>query len=186
MIVEKDILPVGKFFRTHALKGELNAQSEEYSAEIFDTEAPLIVDMEGIYVPFYVETWRPKGTFGCLIKLEGIDSQERAQEFVNKSIYMRREDVADALDIDIDEVMAESDFIGYKVDVAGIGYIGKVERVDSSTENLLLIVKKDRSEDLIYIPFVEDFIIRIDEDDRDSEEKTIYLDLPDGIIELNE
>ena len=161
MIEEKDILPVGKFFRTHALKGELNAMTEGYEPEIFDEGYPLIVDMEGIYVPFYAESVRPKGSQGCLVKLEGIDSQERAQEFVNKVIYMLRKDVAEWLDEEA-------------------GYIGKVESIDSSTSNLLLLVEPEDGAETIYIPFVEEFVENID-----PEQEEIHLRLPEGIIDIN-
>ncbi|MDE5843575.1 MAG: ribosome maturation factor RimM [Muribaculaceae bacterium] len=187
MIEEKDILKVGKFFRTHALKGELNTMTEGYEADLLDTESPLIVEMDGIFVPFYVESWRPKGMFGCLVKLEGIDTQERAQEFVNKFIYMRREDVADALGLDPDELNTEEDFVGFRVEVEGIGYIGRVEEIDSTTDNLLLVVKPDDSDKLIYIPLVEEFLVSIDEkEDGNDADNTIVLRLPDGILDLND
>ena len=180
MIEEKDILPVGKFFRTHALKGELNAMTEGYEPEIFEEGYPLIVDMEGIYVPFYAESVRPKGSQGCLVKLEGIDSQVRAQEFVNKVIYMLRKDVAEWLDVDEEDVAVDGDLIGFRVIDEEAGYIGKVESIDSSTSNLLLLVEPEDGAETIYIPFVEEFVENID-----PEQEEIHLRLPEGIIDIN-
>lgn len=191
MIEEKDIIEVGKFYRTHALKGELNAMTDGYKSELLDAEAPLIIEMEGIYVPFYVESWRPKGTFACLVKLEDINTQESAQLFVNKIIYMMRKDVAEALDIPVDELEIEEDFEGFRVEVKGVGIIGTVEEIDSSTDNLLMVVKPDDSDERIYIPFVDDFILSVEygSEDENSEgnggENIITLELPDGILELN-
>lgn len=184
MIEEREIISVGKFFKTHALKGELNAMTEAYEPELLDSDYPLIVEMDGIYVPFYVESLRRKGTFGCLVKLEGVDTQERAQEFVNKLIYMRRQDVAEYLEIEEDELVTEDDFVGYGVIVEGTGYIGRVEEIDSSTDNLLLIVKPDDNDELIYIPFVEEFLIKVEEGEN-LDDCNITLELPEGLLDLN-
>lgn len=180
MIEEKELIPVGKFFRTHALKGELNVITDGYEPQMLEEGFPLIVDMEGIFVPFYAESVRTKGSQGCLVKLDGIDSQERAQEFVNKEIFMLRKDVAEWLDVEEDEVATEDDLVGFSVYVNGIGKIGSVDSIDSSTSNILLLVKSDIDADIIYIPLVEDFIEEID-----PENKKIILSLPDGIIDMN-
>lgn len=180
MIEEKEILPIGKFFRTHALKGELNAVLDDYDPEILEQDYPIIVDMDGIFVPFYAESVRPKGTSACLIKLEDINDQERAKEFVNKQIYMLRKDLAEWLEVEEDEVATEDDLIGYDVSVEGDGHIGKVYSIDSSTSNLLLLVAPEDGGDLIYIPLVENFIEIIDTD-----KKEIRLNLPEGIIDIN-
>ncbi|MDE6271843.1 MAG: ribosome maturation factor RimM [Muribaculaceae bacterium] len=180
MIEEKDIIPIGKFFRTHALKGELNAVTDDYDPDMLAEGYPLIVEVDGIYVPFYAESVRPKGSQGCLVKLEGIDSQERAQEFVNRQIFMLRRDIAEWLEVEEDEVAVDDDLIGFNVMVNGIGRIGTVDSVDSSTANLLLLVKSEDTDEIIYIPFVEEFVEEIDPKD-----KCILLSLPDGIIEMN-
>ncbi|MDE6811054.1 MAG: hypothetical protein K2J15_01755 [Muribaculaceae bacterium] len=187
MIQESEIIHVGKFFRTHALKGELNAMTDGYESELLDTDFPLIVEIDGILVPFYVDSWRPKGLFGCLVKLEGINSQARAQEFVNKMIYMRREDVAEALEMDVEDLRTEDDFQNYRVEVEGYGYIGRVEELDSTTENLLLKVRPENSDKLIYIPFVEEFLVSVREKEAGpNSDNTILLRLPEGILDLND
>lgn len=189
MIEEKDLLLCGKFFRTHALKGELNVVCEGVSNEILDEGYPLIVDMNGIFVPFYVETFRPKGTFGCLISLDGVNSVEAAQEFVNKDLYLLKKDVAEFEGVDEDELISNNDFIGYRVEVAGYGYVGRIKDIDTSTSNWLLIVRPDEapedgSQD-IYIPFNEEFFVEEKVDEENPSDNTLTLDLPDGVLDLN-
>ena len=175
MIDKKDTVEIGKFQKTHAIKGELNAilnLPEEYVTDMH----PLIVEMDGIMVPFYAESLRPKGATSYLIKLQGIDSQESAQEMVNGIIYAPRSIVADYLDEDI---MFDSDLEGFKVIDLELGEIGKVERIDDATDNILLVVESIEGNE-IFIPFVEDFINEICEDD-----KIVKTVLPDGLIDLN-
>ena len=75
MIKEEDTLIIGKFQKTHALKGELNAIID-IDPECFVEGKPLIVEIDGILVPFYVDTYRKKGSLSILIKLDGIESEE--------------------------------------------------------------------------------------------------------------
>ena len=58
MIYSTDIEQIGKFLKTHALKGELNAQLE-IDADFLRPEIPIIMDIDGIFVPFYPESVRP-------------------------------------------------------------------------------------------------------------------------------
>lgn len=184
MIEEKDLIKVGKFLKTHALKGELNVETE-IDPDIFDEEYPLIIPVEGIFVPFYIESYRRKGSFGSLIKLDGIDSVEDAKKFVNNEIYMLRRDVAEYFEMEEDELATSDEFVGYEVHDSHYGYIGKVVDVDDSTQNILLSVKPDNSDSLIYIPFAEEFVKDI-EDPEDGKSGRIEMNLPEGILDLNE
>ncbi len=61
MIKKEDIVEIGKFQKTHALKGELNALLDIDGDYAADGNA-LVVAVDGIYVPFYAESVRPKGS----------------------------------------------------------------------------------------------------------------------------
>ncbi|MDE6754793.1 MAG: ribosome maturation factor RimM [Muribaculaceae bacterium] len=180
MIEDKEIKEVGKFQKTHALKGELNAILE-IDSEFFSEGNALIVDIDGIYVPFFTTSVRPKGATSFLIKLEGVETEEEAKAFVNKIIYVQKNELAPFMGIEEDDIPDEENFSGYDIIDTHTGQIiGKVENVDSSTENLLFIVKNGNGE-IIYIPAVDDFI-----DEIDDENKIILMTLPSGLIELNQ
>lgn len=176
MISEKDILEIGKFQKPHALKGELNAILEvdaDYAEEGF----PFIVDIDGIYVPFYIDSIRPKGAESFLVKLKGVNSQDEARQFVNKIIYGIRNEVEEYFgDEDLE---LPSDFIGYKIKDVNLGEIGIIKDIDDSTANLLFIVDGVTGS-AIYIPVADEFINNIDDD-----KKEIMTNLPDGLIDLN-
>lgn len=176
MIRKEELVEIGKFQKTHALKGELNMISE-IDPEYFSLGNPLIVKMEGIFVPFYVESVRPKGSTSYLVKLEGVNSEKEASEFVNKEIHMLKKDSDDW----IDEEFEDPDYwIGYEIVDADSGeVIGTVEGVDYSTQNTLFIVKSPTNDE-IFLPANEDFIVEINE-----ETKTIRMDLPEGLLTLN-
>ena len=71
-------------------------------------------------------------------------------------------------------------FVGYSiVDDSSDSLIGKIDSIDSSTDNLLFIVTTDDG-DTVYIPAVDEFISEICDDS-----KVIRMNLPDGLINLN-
>lgn len=176
MIKKEDIIEIGKFQKTHALKGELNALLDVES-DYMTGGHPLVVDIDGIFVPFYTESVRPKGSESYLVKLRDVDSQEQAQEFVNKSIYGLRENLMEYYDDPDMELTA--DFVGFTVKDSRLGVIGEVTDVDDSTANVLFVIETPEGK-TVYVPVAEEFIIAIDDENR-----IIETSLPDGLVELN-
>ncbi len=177
MIDKQDIVRIGKFQKTHALKGELNAILD-ISPEYVEEKNPLVVEMEGIPVPFFAESIRPKGSISYLIKLEGVNSLDEAKSFVNKEIYAIKETLLQYGEENEDAFFSD-DLIGYEVVDDVFGSIGKVDNVDDTTDNVLLVIEKADGE-VVYVPFVDSFIKEIDDD-----EEIIYTSLPEDLINLN-
>lgn len=176
MIIQDEIVSIGKFQKTHALKGELNMICE-IDPEYFLEGNPLIVEMDGILVPFYVSSVRPRGTTSYLVKIDGIESVEEALQFVNKEVNILKKDAEEIIE-DFEE---QDNLKGYKIiDVKTDEEIGEIIDIEDSTVNLLFIVKREGGEE-IFIPANEDFIEEIDD-----EGKKIRMNLPEGLININE
>ncbi|MDE5880269.1 MAG: ribosome maturation factor RimM [Muribaculaceae bacterium] len=179
MIEQKNITAIGKFQKTHALKGELNAILDIDSSFLSEGNA-VIVELDGIFVPFYASGIRPKGNTSYLVKLDGIDSEDEARRFVNKIIYALKSELAPFLEVEEEDIADEDELIGYEIiDYDSNKVIGEIEDIDSSTSNLLFIVVSPTG-DTIYIPAAEEFIMDIND-----ENKKICMRLPEGLIDLN-
>ncbi len=179
MIEEKDLTAVGKFQRTHALKGELN-MTLDIDPEFFEIETnPMIVEMDGCFVPFYAESIRTKGQTSFLVKIDRVDSEEQARQFVNKTVYALRSELKDFMAENGEELIDGNDWDGFEVSDIHFGPIGTLERIDDSTVNILLVIKTPDDEEL-FVPLAEEFIEEIDGDAR-----RIILNLPEGLIDIN-
>ncbi|MBD5357116.1 MAG: 16S rRNA processing protein RimM [Bacteroides sp.] len=178
MIEQKELKEIGKFQKSHALKGELNALLDIAPEYVSEGNA-IIIDVDGIYVPFYAESVRQKGSQSYLVKLDGVDSEADAKPFVNKIIYALKTELAPFLNMEEDEIV-DDDFSGYIVidDKTGIE-IGKIVSVESSTANVLFVIETP-SGDEVFIPAVEEFIVEIDD-----ETQTIKMIFPEGLLDLN-
>lgn len=179
-MIDKDSLSlIGKFQKTHALKGELNAILD-VPQDFIEEGNPLIVETDGILVPFFVSTIRPKGNTTVLVKLDGIDSEEEAKTFVNKPIYALKDKLKSFYKEEDEDLMDSDSLEGFSIIDSGSGEeIGKIVKVDDSTTNILLHVET-AANDIVFIPLAEDWISEIDPDKR-----IIEMILPDGLIDLN-
>lgn len=179
MITKEEITAVGRLQKTHALKGELNVLLD-IDPEYVGAGLPVIIDIDGIFVPFYTESLRPKGNFSYLVKFDGVDSEFEAKKLVNKTIYALHDKLKEYLTDHYEEDYAlYDDLIGWQVEDSEEGVVGKIVEIDSNTENELFIVETPEG-NTIYIPLTEDFIDEVDE-----KSKIIRMTLPEGLIDLN-
>lgn len=178
MIEEKEITAIGKFQKTHALKGELNAMLD-VEPEYLEDGYPAIIDIDGIYVPFYAAGVRPKGTFSYLVKLDGVNSEEEARQFVNKTIYGLKSEVKDYLGEEDEEVALFDELIGLEAFDETAGRLGKVVEVDTATDNPLFHIETEDGK-TIFVPVHDDLISVLD-----PEKGVIKFNLPEGLIDIN-
>lgn len=174
MIKREDVYKIGVFNKPHGIHGEL---SFTFTDDIFDrVEAEyLICLLDGIFVPFFVEEYRFRSDSTALVKLEGVDTAERARMFTNVEVYFPAKHAEDAgpgkLTWDF--------FVGFRVEEVNHGDLGEVTEVDTATINTLFVV--DHQGEELLIPAQEEFIQNIDQ-----KHKVITMDLPEGLLALDE
>lgn len=175
MILESQLTSVGKLFKPHGIKGELNAELD-YDLVPDDLRC-LILEIDGIFTPFFIESSRSKGSDRWLLKLQGVDDERQAAPLVNHEIYA----LSDELPFDAGDDgngIHLFDLIGFRLFDRDVE-IGTVEDIDDATANLLLIVRTSLGK-TVFVPFAEAFVDAISPSD-----KTIVMDIPDGILDLN-
>ena len=167
MIREDDVYKIGRIGKPHGIGGEVTLR---FSDDVFDrVDAEYLVLMvDGILVPFFIEEYRFRSEEVALVKVEDIDTMDRAAELTGCDVFFPRH----LADIDND-VLTWSQIVGYYiVDVASGKVIGRIESVDESTINVLLELA-----DGTLIPAVDEFI-----DDIDHEALKLFMSLPDGLL----
>ena len=167
MIREDDVYKIGRIGKPHGIGGEVTLR---FSDDVFDrVDAEYLVLMvDGILVPFFIEEYRFRSEEVALVKFEDIDTMDRAAELTGCDVFFPRH----LADIDND-VLTWSQIVGYDiVDVASGKVIGRIDSVDESTINVLLELA-----DGTLIPAVDEFI-----DDIDHEALKLFMSLPDGLL----
>lgn len=175
MIRKEDLTEIGAFHKTHGIKGELSA-TFDYDLEP-DGLRCLVLEIDGIFVPFFIESWRGRGADRYLIKLEGINDETEASAISKLPIFGISSELPVEEDSDDDGVYLY-DMIGYNLYDKDTP-VGIIESINDTTENILFNVETSEG-NIVYIPFAEELI-----ESFDTEAKTIVMDLPEGIINLN-
>lgn len=171
MIKREDVYKIGVFNKPHGIHGEL---SFTFTDDIFDrVEAEyLICLLDGIFVPFFLEEYRFRSDSTALVKLEGVDTAERARMFTNVEVYFPAKHAGPG-------ELTWDFFVGFRVEEVNHGDLGEVTEVDTATINTLFVV--DHQGEELLIPAQEEFILNIDQ-----KHKVITMDLPEGLLALDE
>src|SRR3712207_2166973 len=132
MIRQEDVYKIGKLGKPHGVKGEI---SFIFTDDVFDrTEADyLILEIEGLLVPFFMEEYRFHGSETALIKFCNIHTQEQAKELTGCAVFFPRAQA------DTDEGhVSWAQIHGFSLTDAASGHIvGTIRSVDDSTLNIL-------------------------------------------------
>ena len=169
MIREEDVYKIGKIGKPHGISGEVTLR---FTDDVFDrVDADYLVLMvDGILVPFFMEEYRFRSDEVALVKFEDIDSVERASELTGCEVFFPRE-LAD----DDEGELTWSQIVGYDiVDADSHKLIGRIASVDETTINVLLEL-----DDGTLIPAAEEFIIDID-----HKERKMFMQLPEGLVNI--
>ena len=169
MIREEDIYQIGKLGKTHGVKGEISFLFEDDIFDRVDADY-VILKVDGIFVPFFIEEYRFRSDANAIIKFEDIGTQERARELTGCEVFFPR----DLVDSD-DESISWASIVGFDIiDAESGNKIGRIASVDDTTLNILFCL-----EDSCLIPASNDLITSIDQQAR-----TITMHLPAGLLDL--
>lgn len=170
MIKEEDVYKIGRIGKAHGVHGEVSFMFDDDVFDRVDADY-LVLKVDGILVPFFMEEYRFRTDSTALVKFEGIDTQERARELTNCDVFFPRH-LADDSD---DEPLSWAFLVGFSIiDAKTRKCIGTIASVDDSTLNILFEL-----EDGKLIPASEELITKID-----KKKRTITIDLPEGLLSL--
>ena len=169
MIRQEDVYKIGRLGKAHGVKGEVSFQFDDDIFDRVDADY-LVLDIDGILVPFFMEEYRFRSDSVCLVKFCNIDTQQRAQDLTGCDVFFPR-----ALAEEGDEMPSLSMLVGFKiVNNANGKTVGRIAAIDDSTANILF-----EMEDGMLIPANDDLIEVID-----AEQQQIKMNIPQGLLDI--
>jgi len=165
---------IGKITRTHGVKGEMIFMGE-VDASLFDF---LIFCFDSLPVPFFIDSCIKKTSSTYIIKLEGIDSPERALPFCGLETFLPEDCI---IEEEEDELLENEmhPITGYSVIDTVLGSLGKVTELLDLPKNPLIVLLIEGHE--VYIPWHDDIILEINDD-----AKSIRVTCPEGLLKINQ
>ena len=169
MIKKEDVYHIGRLGKTHGVKGEVSLQFEDDIFDRVDADY-LVLDIDGILVPFFLEEYRFRSDSVCLVKFCDVDTQQRASELTGCDVYSPRS-VAD----EDGDAPSLAMLVGFNIVDAFDGkVVGKIAAIEDSTQNVLFEL-----EDGTLIPASDELITNID-----TNRQQIIMNIPQGLLEI--
>ncbi len=169
MILQSEVYKIGRIGKPHGVKGEVTMQVDDDVFDRVDADC-LILCVDGILVPFFMEEYRFRSDSSALIKFEDVDTMEQARELTNCEVFFpRRQADGD------DEEYTWQYLVGFDiVDAATTRRVGRIERIDDSTANVLFCLDNGT-----LIPATDELVEQVDTDGH-----RIVMRLPEGLLAL--
>jgi len=169
MIRPEEVYKIGRLGKSHGVKGEISFLFDDDIFDRVDADY-LVLDIDGILVPFFLEEYRFRNDAVCLVKFCDIDSQQRAQELTGCDVFFPR-----ALAEEADETPSLASLIGFNIVEAKTGKdVGSIAGIDDSTINILFEL-----EDGTLIPANDELI-----EDIDMDKQHIIMNIPKGLLDI--
>lgn len=159
---------MGKVVNVVGLKGELKIYSYTDRNERFEELDQIWLENKA----YAIENVRYQNKV-VILKLEGINDRNKAEEQRNKKVYIEEADLAELPE----DTYYVRDLIGMSV-VTEDGELGKITDVIQNSAQDLYEVKTAEGKK-VYIPVVKEFV-----NDVDMENKIVRVTLPEGLLDL--
>ena len=166
----KQYLELGQIVSTHGVRGEMRFNPWCDSADFATKFNTLYFDAEGKQ-PVAVQSARVHGNI-VLLKLEGIDTMEKAQALRQKVLYIDRE----SADLPENTWFVE-DLLGCRVVEDGTDTVyGSITDVQKYPANDVWTVKEPSGKEVL-VPAIKDVVVSAD-----IENKTVYIKALKGLF----
>jgi 16S rRNA processing protein RimM len=172
MAYTSDIL-LGRITKISGYEGAVTVKLEKAFTEDIPHLESVFLEIDGRPVPFFISGYEYSGADILKLRFEGYESIEKVSEFTGCRVFLTSGKAAGTNPDD------PTTLIGYEVVIQDDYLLGTVNHLlQNPGQWLLSIVSPSKKE--ILIPFHDDFIVSID-----NNNKTIVMDIPDGLIDLN-
>lgn len=173
MIRREEVYKIGKLGKPHGVKGEVSFMFDDDVFDRVDADY-LVLDVDGILVPFFIDEYRFRSDESALMKFEDIDTQDKARDLTGDEVYFPR-----SLSDGGDENVSWAEIFGFEVvDKNTNKTIGIIKSVDDSTINTLFEIETNDGKEVL-IPANEDLI-----HEADMENRRIKMFIPEGLLDL--
>ncbi len=163
---------IGKLAASHGLKGDLVLQHSLGKKTAFKgLELIFIEEQKDSFLPYFIEWAKIKSNDEVFIKLEGVDEKETARKLTPREVWITEEDF--------------KKFAAKSSPIALLGFniinededLGEILEVIEQPHQVLCSILLNGKEALI--PIHEDSLEKVD-----AKNRKVYVNLPDGLLEI--
>ena len=169
-----DYLRIARVLKSYGTSGEILMGFREIGPEDLNFKEPVFIMFDGLPVPFFIESFQPKGSSKALVRLTGMKSLEDAEEIAGSDVFAKRSALNDLSDEDEGLTI---DMLPGWILLDGEGReVGIISDYEPIPGNPCLYIDTPCGAQVM-VPLHDDLIVDIDEENR-----RISLQIPEGLI----
>lgn len=166
-------IAIGQILKPTGTKGEVKIDIDDDFFDDIEASRHIFIKIRGSYVPFFIENLRETHQ-NLILKIEEIDSPEKAIQYNLKEIFLRENEIASPEFFDKKIKQGLENYLVYNRKVL----IGPIKEIQLHPQQIIAIVDWNSRD--VMVPLVDEWIEKIDED-----KATIDMILPEGLLEIN-
>jgi 16S rRNA processing protein RimM len=171
-MTKDDCYEVGYIVKTHGLKGEVGVHLDVDNPSDYADLDGLLIEKNGELIPHFIEKIRIN-VDKAIIKFEGINKIEEAEPLVRKTLYLS----LDQLDELSDDQFYYHEIIDFQIVDENLGPLGKIKTIYNQPHQDLIAM--DYKEKEVLIPISHEHVLKAN-----HEKKELYVNLPEGLLEI--
>ncbi|WP_310994318.1 ribosome maturation factor RimM [Aequorivita marina] len=164
---------LGKVVRKYSFNGELLVKLDTDEPEIFTEMESVFVEQRKNLIPFFIEESSLHKSELLRLRFEDVTNEKEADALLGAHLYLPLEFLPKLTG----NKFYYHEIIGFTAKDKSFGQIGTITAVNDTTSQALFIIDQEGKE--ILVPIIDRFIKKVD-----RENKTILLDVPEGLIDL--
>ncbi|MDX8553684.1 ribosome maturation factor RimM [Tenacibaculum sp. 1B UA] len=170
---KEDCFYLGKIVKKHSFKGEVIIKLDTDEPDLYENLESVFVDLGNNLIPFFIEKSTLSKATMFRVKFEDVNTEADAEAILRSEVY---------LPLDLLPKLSGNKFyyhevIGFTVVDTSFGEVGEIVSINDSSAQPLFEIDREGKE--IFIPMIDDFIKKVD-----RENKTIEVETPEGLIDL--
>lgn len=170
---KEDCFYLGNIVKKHSFRGEVVIKLDTDEPQLYKNMESVFVDLGNNLVPFFIEkSSLSKGTM-LRVKFEDVNTEQDADAIMKSGIYLP----LNLLPKLLGNKFYYHEVIGFNVVDLNFGVVGSIVHINDKAAQPLFEIDRDGLE--IFIPMIDDFIKKVD-----RENKVIEVETPDGLINL--
>ena len=170
---KEDCFYLGKIVTKYSFKGEVVIKLDTDEPELYKNMESVYVEFGTNLVPFFIDKSSLHKGNQLRVQFEDVYSEEEADSILKSNVYLPL-DLLPKLEGD---KFYFHEVIGFTVVDANFGEVGTVVHINDKAAQPLFEIDRNGTE--IFIPMIDDFIKKVD-----RENKKIQVETPEGLIAL--
>ncbi|WP_298766185.1 ribosome maturation factor RimM [uncultured Polaribacter sp.] len=170
---KEDCFYLGKIVTKYSFKGEVVIKLDTDEPELYTKMESVYVEFGANLVPFFIEKSSLHKGNQLRVQFEDVYNEEEADAILKSAVYLPNTMLPELTG----DKFYYHEVIGFTVVDDNFGEVGQIVHINDKAAQPLFEIDRDGTE--IFIPMVDDFIKKVD-----RENKIIQVNAPDGLIAL--